>query len=149
MYRTDVFDQLHTFSAVFPGGSTKYSLNNEIDGLRAGFIIVWRNNSLYYTGKRSKIPGLQFVAYPTTTTELFRLKSFLKLSEIIWDRLEIALLIYTLSTYSQCFLQAHGNWLIEKGDCVHCAPQSINHTVNVKAVVNLAAGDICQHDRLP
>lgn len=79
-----MFDQLHTFSAVLPGGkSTKYSLNNEIDGLRTGFIILGKNNSLYHTGKRNKIPGLQFVAYPTTTTGLFQLKSILKLSEII------------------------------------------------------------------
>ena len=62
--------------------STKYSLNNEMGGLRTGFIIPGKNNSLHRGGKRNKIPGLQFVAYPTTTTELFRLKSILKSSEI-------------------------------------------------------------------
>jgi hypothetical protein len=80
MYRTDVSDQHHTFSAAFPGEkSTKYSLNNEMDGLRTGFIILGKNNSLYHAGKRNKI--LQFVAYPTTMTELFRLKSSFKSSE--------------------------------------------------------------------
>jgi len=54
-----------------------------MDGLRTGFIILGKNNSLYHAGKRNKIPGLQFVAYPTTTTELFRLKSILKLSEVV------------------------------------------------------------------
>ena len=71
------------FSAVFPWGkSAKYSLNKETDELRTSLIILGKNNSLYRAGKRNKIPGVQFVAYPVTMTELSRLKSILKSSEI-------------------------------------------------------------------
>jgi len=63
--------------------NTKFSLNGEMDGLGTGFIILGKNNSLYHAAKLNKIPGFQFVAYPTTTTDLFRLKPILKLSEIV------------------------------------------------------------------
>jgi len=60
-----VSDQHRTFSAAFPPGGgrerTEYSLNNEMDGLRTGFIILGKNNSLYRAGKRNKIPGFQMV----------------------------------------------------------------------------------------
>lgn len=62
--------------------NTKYSLNNELGELEAGFIIWWNYKSLYHAGKRNKIPSLHFVAYPTTLTELFRLKPILKSSKI-------------------------------------------------------------------
>jgi hypothetical protein len=141
-------DQLHTLSAVFPGRkSTKYELNEDMSWLRAGFNIAGKNNSLYHARKRNKIPVLRFVAYPTHWLSYSDLSQFL--NQVKYSETDLKL-HYWFTLWARirsisCKLMVI-DWLRRATWCT--VPHNQSHS-DVKAVVNLAAADLCQHECLP